>query len=159
MPKRIDLKTNSILIGLAIIALGAALHVYQLVLEARALESASPFLTNTFFAWLQIVLLFALLLAAAGLVMRTRGGLVCSVMGLIGVLLGYLWWFGFSYRNLHLFDDDPIYTQHPELVPPSSFGLIGARWWDLVLLILFIGLLVWEIKMLVTRIKTRNHEV
>src|SRR5205807_473497 len=32
--------------------------------------------------------------------------------------------------------------EHPEFVPPHSFGLVGAHWWDVVILGLSVALLI-----------------
>ena len=149
-----DLNTSSVLVGLGIVALGAARHFYQLVVEQRAIERAVPFLTNTFLLWLQVVLVLCLILTALGLAARSRVGLSCSILGLLGVLVAHVGWYDYSSRTLKVFTDDPIFLEHPEIIPPNSFGLIGARWWDLVLLILLVSLLVWEIKALVRWVGT-----
>jgi protein-S-isoprenylcysteine O-methyltransferase Ste14 len=54
-------------------------------------------------------------------------------------------------------NQDGFYDRHPELIPPNIWGFVGARWWDVVLLILFIALFVWEIKVLFTRAEKRNR--
>jgi hypothetical protein len=152
MPKKLD--TNFVLFGMTVIALSAARHLYHLVLVLREIDDASPFLADTYFAWLQVFLLLSFLLAA-GLIVRTRSGVVCSVLGLLGVLLGHLGWFEYTYNNLQLLAHNSFYLKHPELVPPHSFGLIGGRWWDVALLILLVALLVWEIRMLVQKVEKR----
>lgn len=158
MSRKIDHRKNLVLFGLAVVTAGAIVHANQLVLELRIIERARPFLTHSFPARLQIFLLTSLLLTAAGLIIGTRIGLVCSQLGLVGVFVGHLGWFSYSYTMLHTVNQNGLYVRHPELVPPSLCGFIGARWWDLVLLILFAVLLVWEIKMLVTRVENRNRD-
>jgi hypothetical protein len=149
MLKKLDPTKNFVLFASGVIAVGAARHLYQLNLVLREIEQAAPFLSVTFLAWLQILLLLSLLMVAAGLIVRRRMGLLCSIVGLVGVLLGYLGWFDYTHRYLQLLAQNPFYLEHPELVPPNSFRLIGGSWLDIVLLILFVALLVLEIKWLV----------
>src|SRR2546430_8886417 len=149
MPRAIHERKNVVLFGWPIVTLGVILHAYQLVVELRLIRDAPPFEADVFPARLQMFLLLSLLLAAAGLALGRRWGLVASSLGLLGVLLGYTYWFYDSHRSLHTLAQEPFYTKHPEFVPPNLFGLIGARWWDLVLLIMFLALLIWQISVLV----------
>lgn len=147
MSRKIALSKNLVLFGLAVVTVAAALHAYQLVLELRIIDDAPH--ADPFLARLQIFLLLALLLTAAGLAIRRRAGLVCSLFGLICVFLGHVAWFSSSHRVLLVMNQDGLYDRHPELIPPNIWGFIGARWWNIVLLALFIVLFVWEIKVLV----------
>lgn len=144
-----------VLFGLAVVTLAAIAHAYQLVLEFRIIEDAPH--ANRVPAQLQLFLLLAFLMIAMGLLIRPRIGLVCSVFGLIIVFLGHVWWLYYSYAVLYAINYDGLYERHPDLRPQSLFGFAGARWWDVVLLVLFIALLVWEIKMLFTRAENRNR--
>jgi hypothetical protein len=152
-----DLKT-SVLIGLGIVALGVARHFHQFVLEQRTLERAAPFLTNTFLLWLHVVLVLCLMLTALGLAVRSRVGLSCSILGLLGVLVAHVGWYDYSRRTLKVFTDDPAFQKYPQLKPPSLFGLIGANWWDIVLLLLFLALLILEIRVLGKGVRRQRTE-
>ena len=158
MSKRFELNTSFLLFGLTVIALGAARHSYKLVLAILANQRVAPFLAVTTLIWLEIFLLFSLLVGAC-LALRTKIGLLCSMLGLVGVLLGYAGWFTFTHKVLRPFTQNPFYLEHSELVPQNFFGLLGGGWCDLVLLILFVVLLLWEIKVLFTRAEkhTRNE--
>lgn len=151
-----DLKTSSVLVGLGVVGLGTIRHLYQLVLEQRALESAAPFLTNTFLLWLQVVLVLCLILTGLGLAARSRIGLSVSILGLLGVLVAHVGWYDYSSRTL---TDDPVLQRYPHMLPPSLFGLIGAQWWDFALLLLFVALLIWEIRVLVKAVGNRVREI
>jgi hypothetical protein len=147
---------NLVLFGLAVVTVAAILHAYQMVLEFRIIEDAPH--ADRFFVQLQIFLLLAFLLTAVGLAIRRRAALLCSVLGLICVFLGHLAWFLHSHRLLQAINQDRSYERPPpELIPPNIWGFVGARWWDMVLLPLFIALLVWEIKVLLTRVEKRNR--
>jgi len=150
MTRKIDQRKNLVLFGLAVVTVAAILHTYQMVLEFRIIEDAPQ--ADRFFVQLQIFLLLAFLLTAVGLAIRRRAARLCSVLGLICVFLGHVAWFLHSHRLLQAMSLDRRYEQyHPELIPPNIWGFVGARWWDLVLLLLFVALLVWEIKTLVRR--------
>jgi hypothetical protein len=140
--------TRLFLFGWVVVGLGAMRYLYQLVLEVRALDRASPFLTNRVFAWLLIFLLLSLLLVAVGLALRSRIGLGCSIIGLTGVLVGYVGWYHYSNDTLKMLRNESIFPWHPEILPPYSFGLIKGHWWDIALLIMFVSLFMWEIKVL-----------
>lgn len=155
MSRRIDQRKNLVLFGLSVVTVAAILHAYQLVLEFRIIEDAPH--ADRFPARFHLFLLLVFLLIAAGLVVGRRAGLVCSVLGLICVLLGHVAWLSSNHRMFQAMNQDGFYERHPELRPPSLFGLVGARWWDLVLLILFLALFVWEIKILVTRVEKRDR--
>lgn len=154
-----NLKTSSVLVGLGVVALGTIRHLYQLVLEQRALESAVPFLTNTFLLWLQVVLVLCLILTGLGLAVRSRIGLSCSILGLLGVLVAHVGWYDYSSRTLKGFTDDPVLQRYPHMLPPSLFGLIGARWWDFILLLLFVALLIWEVRVMVKGVGNKVREI
>lgn len=149
MSRRVDQRRGLVLFGLAVVILAAILHAYRLVLESRIIEDAPH--ADRFPIWLQLYLLFTFLVIAAGLLFGTRVGLTCSILGLLCVFVGHLGWLHYSQAVLDAMNQDGLYDRHPELIPPNIWGFIGARWWDPVLLILFIVLLAWEIKMLVKR--------
>jgi hypothetical protein len=152
MSRRVDQRSGLALFGLAVVILAAILHAYRLVLESRIIEEAPH--ADRFPIWLQLYLLFAFLVVAAGLLFGTRVGLACSILGLLCVFVGHLGWLHYSQAVLDAMNQDGL---HPELIPPNVWGFIGARWWDVILLVLFIILFVWEIKVLFKRAEKPNH--
>jgi hypothetical protein len=147
------------LFGFAVVGVAAVIHGFQVVLELRIAKNAFPFEADLFPGRLQLFLLFAFLLTAAGLArIRTLAGLICSMLGMIGVFVAHLFWHSYSDELLYWVNQDGLYERHPDLRPPSLFGLVGAHWWDFVFLALFIVLFVWEVKLLVSRLHKRNHQ-
>jgi hypothetical protein len=147
------------LFGFAVVGVAAILHAYQLAIESRIAAQAHPFEADLFPGRLRLFLLLAFLLVAAGLVfIRKLAGLICSMLGLIGVFVAYLFWLEYSHTMLYWVNQDGLYERHPDLRPPSLFGLVDAHWWDFVLLALFVVLFVWEVKLLVSPVHKRNHE-
>lgn len=145
--------------GFAVVGVAAIIHGFQLASELRIAKQAHPFEADLFPVRLPLFLLFAFLLTAAGLAgIRTRSGLICSMSGLLGVFGIHLLWLSYSHTVLYWVNQDGLYERHPDLRPPSLFGLVGAHWWDFVLLALFVVLFVWEVKLLVSRPHKRNHE-
>ena len=155
MSRKIAQSKSLVLFGLAVVVVAAFLHAYQLVLDTRIIENAPH--ADRFPGRLHLFLLLAFLVMAVGLLIGTRVGLVCSLLGLICVFLGHVAWLHYSHSVLYVMNQDGLYDRHPELIPPNIWGFIGARWWDVVLLILFSALLVWEIKVLFTRAEKRNR--
>jgi hypothetical protein len=149
MSRKIPQRKKLVLFGLAVVAVAAILHAYQLVLDTRIIEDAPH--ADRFPGRLHLLLLLAFLVMAVGLLIGTRVGLVCSLLGLICVLLGHVAWLNYSHAVLYDINQNGLFDRHPDLRPPSLFGFVGARWWDVVLLLLFVALLVWEIKTLVRR--------
>jgi hypothetical protein len=157
MSERTPMKKILVAFGLALLVSATAVHLWYLVLELRNIERVAPFLAQTFLAWLQCFLIFSFLVAGTGLMIRTRAGLWCSLVGTVGILLCHLAWFNYSKKTLRSLMSDPFFLSHPELLPPNSFGLIGARWWDFVFLLMFVALLIWEIKTLVQQVGTSDR--
>jgi hypothetical protein len=74
------------LFGLAVVIVAVILHGFQFALELRIAKETRPFEADLFPVRLQLFLLLAFLLTAAGLAgIRTLAGLICSILGLIGV--------------------------------------------------------------------------
>jgi hypothetical protein len=159
MSRTIQQRKKVVLFGLAVITGGLILQAYQLVVELRIMRDARFFEADVFPARLRTILLLSLLVAAAGLAIGRRWGFVTSSLGLVGALLGYIYWFYDSHRSFQILAQEPFYTNHPEFVPPNSFGLIGARWWEMVLLMLFVALLIWEVITVVKMSGNRSNSV
>lgn len=159
MSRKIAQRKSLVLFGLAVVTVAAIIHGFQLASELRIAKQAYPFEADLFPVRLRLFLFLAFLLAAAGLaVIRKLAGLVCSMLGLVGVFVAHLFWISYSHTLLVWVNQDGLYERHPDLRPPSLFGLVGAHWWDFVLLALFVVLFVWEVKLLVSRPHKRNHE-
>lgn len=137
-------KARLVIFGVAFATLSASTHVYQLIMESRHLERAAELgiLTSSSYALLQLLFVLSFVACAVGLLMRNLPGLITSILGLVGVLLGYTYWYSYSFRWLTRLKKDPFYTEHPEFVPSHSFGLVGAHWWDVAILALAAALLI-----------------
>jgi len=137
-------KMRLVIFGLAFAALSASTHLYQLIIESWHLERAAKLgiLTSSSFALLQMAFILSFIAFAVGLLMRTLVGRITSILGLIGVLLAYTYWYSYSYRWLMRLQKDPFYMERPEFVPPHSFGLVGAHWWDAIIMVLSVALLI-----------------
>lgn len=144
-------QTRLFVFGWVVVVLGGMRFLYQLMWELRVLDGAAPFLTIRIFAWLQIFLLLSLLLVGLGLAFRSKKGLGCSILGLIGVLFGYVGWYHYSNQTLKMLTNELILTRQPEIVPPNSFGLIRGQWWDIAILLCSVILIIWELKILLAR--------
>lgn len=140
--------------GVTFAALAGSSHVYQFILEWQALGRATELgiLTSSSFALLQILFLFCFVAFCIGLRIRGILGLVISTLSLLGVFLGYAYWYSYSHRWLMGLRKDPFYTEHPEFVPPNLFGFVGAHWWDFVILVMTTALLILVVARLVRRI-------
>jgi hypothetical protein len=154
--RKVVQEKNLVLFGSVVLTLAAFLAAYQLILELRVLHDAKH--GHPFLGQLQILLLLSFLMTAGGLAIRSRKGLVCSLLGLMGVLFGYLAWFLDSHERIQAIRLDKSYEQFPPLpIPPNIWGFLGARWWNIAFLALFIVLFVWEIKVLFTRVEKGNR--
>jgi hypothetical protein len=126
--------------------LATALHAYLLASEiARPVDELeilrSPFLPRALWlVWL------CLIVSTVALWTRRLAGLLVSMFGLIGVLGTYLLWYINSDRVVKSLLIDPFYYEHPEAVPSSMLGLVGASGWNVVVLALAGLLLIWETK-------------
>ena len=143
-------KARLVIFGLAFATFSASTHAYQLIVESRHLKRAAELgiLTSSSYALLQLVFILSFVVLAVGLLMRNLPGLITSVLGIVGVLLGYAYWYSYSYRWLIRLKKDPFYAERPEFVPPHSFGLVGAHWWDAIILGLSVALFILILTML-----------
>lgn len=137
-------KTRLAIFGAAFFALSAGTHVYQLMVEWKHLERAVELgiLTSSSYALLQFLFILCFVVCVVGLLLRNVPGLITTILGLLGVLIGYAYWYSYSTRWLLGLKKDPFYAQYPGLVPPHSFGLVDAHWWDVVILGLSVALLI-----------------
>jgi hypothetical protein len=151
------MKSRLVIFGVVIALLGAIAHAYQLAIEWQALQpdpqpvAAIYILTSPFFALLQMFLVFSFLGCGMGLllhIVRKRTGLIVSIFGVIGVLLGHIEWYAFTRQSLPGLENELLQAHRPDMIPPHPFGLIGARWWDIAILLCSTILLIWEVKVL-----------
>jgi hypothetical protein len=133
--------------ALIFLLIGATLHVRQFLIEWRFLNGATRLgvLTSPFFAELQVFFIVAFLVGSAGLLIHRRLGFMISAAGLLAVFLGYVAWRVFTIRQLRLTTDDPFFSGHPEFGPTHMLGLVGAHWWDFVVLGGCLFLFLWEL--------------
>lgn len=133
-------------------ALALLLHVCALAGEfSRAAGSRT--LNSTTIMWLLTLMTPCLVANAVGLWVRRAAGLVVSIVALLAVGAGYITWYLYSRHLLEFLSSNPFYLQHPEAVPLHPFGLIGATWPNLVVLVMCGVLLVWEAKTLRGRLQ------
>src|SRR5258705_4272862 len=125
------------LFGLPVVTVGVILQAYQMILELRIMKGTKPFDPDLFPVNQRLFLLVCLLIIGVGLAIGRRWSFVVSTLGLLGVALEYVTCCHYTYRLLALYAEEP-FSKHPEIVPPSLVGLVGARWWDLVLLVLLV---------------------
>ena len=129
-------KARMAIFGAGLAALAASTHAYQLFLEWHHLKSAGELgiLTSSSFALLQFLFVLSFAACLVGLLLRNFPGLITTLLGLVGVMVGYAYWYSYSTRWLERLDKDSFYSEHPEFLPRHSFGLVGAHWWDVALL-------------------------
>lgn len=151
------MKSKLVKVGATTALLGAIAHAYQYAIEWQALQpdpqpvAAIYILRSPFFALLQLFLVFSFLVCGMGLllhIVRKRIGLVVSIIGLLCVLLGHIEWYVYTKHTLPGLERELLHAQRPDMIPPHPFGLIGARWWDIAILLCSTILLIWEVKML-----------
>jgi hypothetical protein len=148
-------KKRLMLFGLPVVTVGVILNAYQMVVELRIIRESKPFDAYLFPANSRFFLLLCLLLTGVGLAIGRRWSLVASALVLLGVAFEYINWWHYSHRLLELDAEEP-FSKYPEIVPPSLAGLLGARWWDLFLLVLLVALLIWEIRVLVKGVRSAD---
>jgi hypothetical protein len=117
--------------------LAAGAQVYPLLREWQHLERASQLgiLVSSSYAILRVFLILCFIVCATGLLLNNVAGLLTSVLSQFGVLAGYLYWFSYSSRRLSAFEGDPVLSQHPDFMPPHLLGLVGAHWWDFLIVL------------------------
>jgi hypothetical protein len=146
--------------GVAVVfAIAAGLHIYQFAIEWVFLGRAGRLgiLTSSFVAVLQLFFVLAFLICLVGLLINRLPGLFLSILGLVGVLAGYAYWFSYSSRALRALKEDVHLQKHPDLMPRHFMGLVGAGWWDIAILIAVLVVLVWQIKLLIGTLRHRDQ--
>ena len=85
-----DQRKPLVLFGFSVVAVAAILHAYQLVVEFQIMKQAHPFEADLFPARLQLYLIVAFLLTAAGLAIGKRAGLLVSALGILCVFVSHV---------------------------------------------------------------------
>lgn len=139
-------------------AMAASLHVYQFAIEWVFLGRAGRLgiLTSSFVAVLQLFFVLVFLICLVGLLINRLPGLFLSILGLVGVLAGYAYWFSYSSRALRALEEDVHLQKHPDLIPRHFMGLVGAGWWDIAILLVVVIVLAWQVKLLISTLGHRK---
>ena len=149
------MKSRLLILGVVVALLGVITHAHQFAIEWQALQPIAgiSILISPFFAMLQMFMVASFLVSAIGLLtqmVRRRIGLVVSIIGLLCVLLGHVEWYLYTKHTLPDLERELLRAQRPDMIPPHPLGLIGARWWDIAILLCSVILLIWEVKVLFT---------
>lgn len=107
--------------------------------------------TNTTFAYRLLRIALLLIVSAIGLASRKVIGICISALALAWTGIEYLFWYAWSSRILQEagLSSFPVGTTH-------MFGLEGARWWNIVVLIGTLALLLWEIIAISNIVRSRT---
>lgn len=132
-------------LGLAIISVIA--NTYAQIAEFSRVSEFGT-LTSSTIAYLYLVIETGLVVNLIGLYHRTATGLRVSIIALLSVVAGYAFWYIYSRQILESVLSNPAYQTHAEAVPDRIFGLMGATWLNLAVLIMSGVLLLWEMKTL-----------
>ena len=123
------------------------LHTWALVAElTSAAESIT--LNSSSVPLLFLLAEFGLLLSVAGLWFRKTAGILISLAGLSICGVAHAIWYLQSQQILEILLSKPFYNSHPEAIPPHPFGLLGATWVNLVVLVMTGVLFIWGLKTL-----------
>jgi len=140
-------------------AIGAAIHAYRFVIEWRFLGRAlhARILTSSSFALLELFFIVVFVACLVGLLIRRLPGRFLSILGLVGVLAGYAYWYSYSTRALRALEDDVYLKHHPDLMPRHFMGLVGAGWWDIAILLAVVVVLALQVKFLISTFRHRDR--
>ncbi len=156
------MRSRLLIFGVFVALFGAIARAQQFAIEWQALQPVAGIyiIISPFLALLHLFLILSFLVSGIGLLLhlvQKRTGLIISISGVIGVLLGHIEWYAFTRQSLPTFENGLFRAQRPDLSPPHLLGLIGARWWDIGILLCAAILLIWEVKMLLLCwAKTKN---
>jgi hypothetical protein len=128
--------------------LAATLHIRQVVIEWRFLAGAieSGFLTSPFFMQLQLSFIIFFLLWAFASLNKNRLKMILGSVSFAGVLTNYVLWLLYSNRQLKALSlESWSPARHTEFLSKYQFGLIGAKWWDIAILLLCVGVFVCQV--------------
>lgn len=99
---------------------------------------------------LHVVIATTLVVGAVGLWSRRVGGFFLCAFALLWVQIVYVWWY---FNSLAFLRNSEVssFSELPEI--QHVLGLQGAAWWDLVVLVVTITLLLWQAKTLIATIR------
>lgn len=89
---------------------------------------------------------FFLLVATCSLCIKKSKRSLISSFSFVAILTVYLIWYLYSQHVLGFLLSKPFYQQHREALAPHPLGLIGAKWWNLIVLTMVGILLMWEVR-------------
>lgn len=144
---RFDQRPTDFHFAFGFAAAAALLHTYATAEHFKTLAEFKA-LTSPTTGLLFLLMEFGLLLNVAGLWLRRVNGMRISLAALSVTAAGYVAWYLYSRETLDLLLSKPFYHAHPEAVPPHPFGLMGATWVNLVVLVMTGVLFIWEVKTL-----------
>jgi hypothetical protein len=141
-----------ILMGFILAVLGLGFNSFQLsgeLLRVAHTRTGHPGASN-----LHALLILGFLLSIVGLVLRSRVGLILSILSLTFVLFLYAKWYQFSYGLWKLIHE---FSPSPEFIPPHPLGLLYASWLDIAILFAVVVVLAWQIKFLIGTLRHHNE--
>jgi hypothetical protein len=148
-----SLANRPIALGLAVAVFGAGLHLIQFYREIQRLQSA---IEVTSPSRLDLFLILPFTLCVIGLLMRSRLGLVLSILSLGFVCFVYAKWYEYSYRLLKVISEGVVAPPRQDIVPPHPLGLVDATWLDIGILLAVLVVLAWQIKFLISTFRHRK---
>lgn len=150
-------------LSLGVISLVTAAIAFQVVYSvgyvngrealAVALSAIGPpgvYTNFDFLHWLNILhvgIALGYIMATLGLWSRRAFGFFFSILGLLSVCIVYVWW----YQGTQHFLKNSEVTEYTKLHDPffTEMGMLrGASWWDLLVLLVAMMLLLWQLKTL-----------
>jgi hypothetical protein len=142
------------------VALGCAvlvtvLHTCALISEVTRGAEFSTLTTHTI-TYLFLVIELGLIFNVIGFLFRRAAGVWISLIALSGAGAGYVLWYMHSRQILDFLLSKSFYQSHPEALPPYPFGLVGATWLNLIVLLISGVLFIWEIKTLRRMLATQK---
>jgi hypothetical protein len=147
-PKRVAMKLTlaerPIVLGLGLAVLGGAFHliqIYQEFEQSKHTRTGYPGLSN-----LHTVFVLAFLVCVVGLLLRSRLGLLLSVLSLAGIVFVYVSWYKTSYREWKLIWE---FSPSPESIPSHPLGLLYGSWLEIAILFAVLIVLAWQVKFLI----------
>lgn len=150
--QRLVLTERPVALGLVVGVSCMGLHSYLLYREFQHLHGHTPL----FFVSLHMLFVLAFLTCVIGLLLRSHGGLVLSIISLVAVLVNYVRWYEFSLPIVNEFGG--FWDLQPTTIPVPShpMGLIDAYWFNIVILFVVVIVLAWQIKFLISTF--RHHD-
>lgn len=164
-----DLQPRDFYVAFCFALLAVLLHTWALVAEFTR-SAQSDTLNSSTIPLLFLLMELGLLLNVVGLLFRKTASLLVSLVALSISGVGYVMWYLQSQQILEILLSKSFYHSYPEAIPPHPFGLLGATWINLVVLVLTGILFIWEVKtfrsmvkatpdiMYLLRYRPRQHE-